>query len=128
MIELKRASAVLFIKYVCVGLLNTAIHWAVFIFIYYGITDRQIICNGIAFFVAVTASFFINSRWTFKAQPTGGRYLIFILFMGALALVVGGSSDSLALNPLMTLIVFSAISLVAGFLFSKFIVFKDRSL
>ncbi|EDQ9695039.1 GtrA family protein, partial [Salmonella enterica subsp. enterica serovar Dublin] len=46
-------------------------------------------------------------------------------FMGTLSAVVGWMADQCSLPPLITLITFSAISLVCGFIYSRFIVFRD---
>ncbi|EAN8083698.1 GtrA family protein, partial [Salmonella enterica subsp. enterica serovar Indiana] len=46
-------------------------------------------------------------------------------FMGTLSAVVGWMADKCSLPPLLTLITFSAISLICGFIYSKFIVFRD---
>lgn len=42
-----------------------------------------------------------------------------------LSAVVGWVADKSGMAPVVTLIVFSAISLVCGFIYSKFIVFRD---
>ncbi|MFJ2975553.1 GtrA family protein [Kluyvera sp. NPDC087067] len=115
----------LFSRYVSVGVLNTALHWACFgvLFSLFGL--NQAISNLVAFSVAVTFSFFVNARWTFKTKATTGRYVAFVIFMGAMAVLTGYIADSLHAPALLTLIVFSGFSLVAGFIYSKFIVFRD---
>jgi hypothetical protein len=47
-------------------------------------------------------------------------------FMGALALGVGWAADRARLHPLVTLVGFSAVSLVCGYVYSRFVVFKAR--
>ncbi|HCR6655069.1 TPA: GtrA family protein, partial [Shigella flexneri] len=42
-----------------------------------------------------------------------------------LSAIVGWAADKCSLPPIVTLITFSAISLVCGFVYSKFIVFRD---
>lgn len=51
--------------------------------------------------------------------------MLYVGFMGALSAAVGWCADKSGLAPVVTLIVFSAISLVCGFVYSKFIVFRD---
>ncbi|KGD84453.1 GtrA family protein [Pantoea stewartii] len=114
----------LFTKYFSVGVINTAIHWIVFLCLLYG-GANQTLANFGAFCVAVSFSFFVNARWTFKSETTAFRYMIYVLFMGSVASAVGWVSDKCSYPPLLTLIAFSAISLVCGFLYSKFIVFRD---
>ncbi len=114
----------LFSKYVSVGVLNTAIHWIVFGACWVA-GATQSIANLIAFIIAVTFSFCVNARYTFGSRVTPGRYILYVAFMGAMAASVGAMSDRLELNPIVTLVLFSAISLVMGFFYSRFIVFRD---
>ncbi|SEL90329.1 hypothetical protein SAMN04487787_13010 [Kosakonia sacchari] len=50
---------------------------------------------------------------------------MFVLFMGFMAGFTGYLSDMMKVPPLITLVAFSAISLVCGFIYSKLIVFRD---
>lgn len=115
----------LFSRYVSVGVMNTAIHWACFGALFSLIGLNQAISNLIAFCVAVTFSFFVNAKWTFKSEVTTGRYAAFVIFMGVIATLTGYIADSLHAPALITLITFSGFSLVVGFIFSKFFVFRD---
>lgn len=114
-----------FLKYALVGGLNTGIHWITFAVVYYSLHNDQMISNFAGFCVAVTFSFFANAKWTFQSEHTAIRYLMYVGFMGLLALLCGYLADKIQLNPLLTLIGFSAISLFVGFLYSTFIVFKE---
>ncbi|TDS88276.1 GtrA-like protein [Rahnella sp. BIGb0236] len=76
--------------------------------------------------MAVTFSFFVNAKWTFQSEHTPIKYFMYVGFMGCLALLCGFVADKIELNPLLTLIVFSTISLFIGFLYSKFVVFKEE--
>lgn len=115
----------LFSRYVSVGVLNTAIHWVCFAIMLSLLGFNQAISNLVAFCVAVTFSFFVNAKWTFKSKATKGRYAAFVVFMGAMAALTGYVADLLHSPAIITLIAFSAFSLVAGFIYSKFIVFRD---
>jgi len=101
------------------------IHWIVFTALYMS-GQSQSISNFSAFCVAVTFSFFANAKWTFNAEATTIRYLLYLFFMGGMASAVGIYADRTKTNPLVTLVAFSVISLACGFLYSKFVVFKDR--
>lgn len=114
-----------FAKYLTVGVFNTLIHWMTF-FICLSQGLLQSTANVIAFCLAVTFSFFVNARWTFKQQATPFRYILYVLFMGAMAFGVGYLADRIGLYPLITLVVSSALSLACGFIFSRFIVFKGN--
>jgi hypothetical protein len=45
--------------------------------------------------------------------------------MGALSVSVGWAADKSQIDPVITLITFSIISLVCGFIYSKYIVFRE---
>ncbi|MRS13549.1 GtrA family protein [Enterobacteriaceae bacterium RIT691] len=114
----------LFTRYASVGVVNTLLHWMVFGALYEA-GLKQSASNLVAFTVAVTFSFFANAKWTFGSKVTKTRYILYVVFMGALALTVGWAADIQKINPIITLIVFSAISLVCGFVYSKLIVFRE---
>lgn len=115
----------LFSRYVSIGVVNTALHWLSFAVLLHFFGSTQAVANVIAFCIAVTFSFFANAKWTFKAQATSGRYIAFVAFMGILAALTGYIADANGAPPVATLIVFSGFSLIAGFLYSKFIVFRE---
>ncbi|HBU5945613.1 TPA: GtrA family protein [Escherichia coli] len=115
----------LFAKYTSIGVLNTLIHWVVFGVCIYVAHTNQTIANFAGFVVAVSFSFFANARFTFKAATTTKRYMLYVGFMGMLSAAVGWAADKCSLPPIITLITFSAISLVCGFVYSKFIVFRN---
>lgn len=115
----------LFIRYASVGVVNTLIHWLVFTAIYMaGFT--QSLSNLIAFCSAVTFSFFANAKWTFNSEATTQRYMMYVIFMAMIAMATGWYADKTDISPIITLASFSMISLVCGFIYSRFIVFRDR--
>ncbi|MBC0716752.1 GtrA family protein [Escherichia coli] len=114
----------IFSRYVSVGVINTIIHWGVFALFMKYMDTKQSVANLIGFFVAVTFSFFVNARFTFKSEATRFKYLIFVTFMGALAFTTGKVADYLSIPGIATLIFFSGTSLILGFAYSKFVVFK----
>nr|WP_318382757.1 GtrA family protein [uncultured Enterobacter sp.] len=116
----------LFAKYTSIGIINTLIHWVVFALCIYGFHTGQALGNFAGFVIAVSFSFFANARFTFRSSTTTMRYMLYVGFMGTLSASVGWEADRVSMPPLFTLILFSAISLVCGFIYSKFIVFRDR--
>ena len=110
----------LFARYTSIGIINTLIHWVVFAICIYAFHTGQALGNFAGFVV-----FFANARFTFKSSTTTMRYMLYVGFMGTLSAAVGWCADKSGLAPIITLIVFSAISLVCGFIYSKFIVFRD---
>lgn len=116
----------LFTRYASVGVINTLLHWVVFSLIYTQ-GQTQSLSNFPAFCVAVTFSFFVNAKWTFNSEATVIRYMTYVFFMGAMAYGAGWCADRLNLSPFITLTFFSFISLVCGFIYSKFIVLGKRN-
>nr|MBF0683474.1 GtrA family protein [Pseudomonas sp.] len=114
----------LFSRYACIGVANTLIHWAVFAATYYVVAEQSI-SNLVGFCAAVSFSFFANAKLTFRQQATPGRYVAYVVFLGSLSYAVGSIADASELPPLVTLVVFSALSLVIGFLYSRYVVFRS---
>lgn len=114
-----------FARYTSVGVLNTLIHWAIFAFCIYGFHTSQALANLVGFIVAVSFSFFANARYTFRTSPSLIRYLLYVAFMGSMSIAVGWGADYSGLAPVFTLVNFSIISLICGFIYSRFIVFRN---
>lgn len=105
----------LFIKYVSIGVLNTALHWAIFALCVYGFQTSQALANVAGFAVAVSFSFFANARFTFGASVSTGRYLLYVGFMGVLSAVVGWTGDKCAMPPFLRSLYFPQLALFADF-------------
>lgn len=112
-----------FLSYTLVGVLNTLVHWLVFLGLVYSGALPQATANLLAFLCAVTFSFFVNARVTFRSHASPGRYVAYVVFMGGLSYAVGAVGQSISAPPLLTLVLFSAVSLGLGFLFSRYLVF-----
>lgn len=116
-----------FRRYIFTGGLSTCIHWGIFFLLTLTFSMGQGIANLIAFSVAVTSGFFCNARWTFSATASLRRYVIYSLFMAFIAGMLGWGAQRLNINPVFTLCLFSGISLVCGYLYSRFIVFRNKA-
>ncbi|MBW9430751.1 GtrA family protein [Atlantibacter hermannii] len=116
----------MFFSYVAIGVLNTLIHWTVFFMLFNYANKDQAFSNFIAFCIAVSFSFFANSKITFRSTATITRYALYVAFMGVISISIGLLGDTTNLYPILTLVMFSVISLSCGFLYSKYIVFKDE--
>ncbi|MFK3772960.1 GtrA family protein [Pseudomonas sp. NPDC089406] len=116
-----------FIRYGLVGLGNTLVHWLVFFGLHSGLGSSQARSNLLAFAVAASFSYYLNAHYTFAVRPSHGRYLLFVLGMGALSLGIGALADRIGLSPWLTLVAFSALSLVLGYAYSHTVVFKRRA-
>ncbi|CAK9884786.1 MAG: Prophage bactoprenol-linked glucose translocase [Candidatus Erwinia impunctatus] len=114
-----------FARYLSVGVVNTLIHWLVFGLLY-SLNCSQFLANFIAFCIAVTFSFFANACWTFNAPATGRCYGLYVLFMGGIAATLGYIADQMHTNAILTLVSFSLVSVLVGFLWSHFIIFRIK--
>jgi putative flippase GtrA len=112
-----------FSLYALIGVLNTGVHWVIFGLLYW-FEFSQALSNLAGFLVASLFSYVVNSKVTFEAKLHLGRYLLFMLGMASISLIVGHTADLFELHPLITLVSFSVISLVLGFLWSKLVVFR----
>lgn len=116
-----------FSRYGLVGIANTLVHWLAFLVLHFALALSQALSNLAAFAVAASLSYFANARFTFGAQPSGRRYLLFLLGMGSLSLAVGAVSDWARLSPWLTLVTFSAVSLIVGYGYSRCVIFGPRA-
>lgn len=114
-----------FCKYTVIGVLNTAVHWLVF-YVFLATGSSQALANVSGFAVAVTVSFILNAKYNFATQMTPYKYFIYVAFLAGLAVTLGWLADKFELPALLTLIVFSSTSLVIGFLYANFIVFRSK--
>ena len=114
-------------SYTVIGVANTLIHWQVFFLLSEAANLSYALSNLAAFCVAVTFSFYMNALYTFEAKASVGGYLLYVSAMGALSLAVGHAGDVWRLHGLLTVALFSALSLVLGFLFARYVVFRGRT-
>ncbi|SEN53780.1 GtrA family protein [Pseudomonas sp. NFACC39-1] len=115
-----------FFSYSLVGLANTLIHWQIFFVLRVAFGLNQAMSNFIAFCVAASFSFYVNALYTFEAKASVLGYVLFLSVMGALSFIVGYLGDRWHVHGLLTVAVFSLLSLVIGFLLSRFVVFRGH--
>jgi putative flippase GtrA len=115
-----------FSSYTVIGVANTLIHWQIFFLLSVAAGFSQAVSNLAAFCVAASFSFYMNALYTFDAKASVIGYVLFITGMGALSLGVGHAGDVWRFHGLLTVTLFSALSLVVGFLYSKYVVFRER--
>ncbi|WHS59263.1 GtrA family protein [Pseudomonas sp. G2-4] len=115
-----------FFSYSLVGLANTLIHWQIFFVLRVAFGLNQAMSNFTAFCVAASFSFYVNALYTFEAKTSALGYVLFLGVMGALSFTVGYLGDRWHVHGLLTVAVFSLLSLVIGFLLSRFVVFRGH--
>lgn len=111
------------ISYGAIGVLNTGIHFVVFWFIL-RICNYQSLANLLGFLVAVTFSFVMNAKFTFRKKPTTRRFLKMVVLMAFVSVVFGAMGDFLHLYPLITFGIYFVLNPIIGFLITKFLVFE----
>src|SRR5690348_8733076 len=130
----ERAFLLKAISFGLVGLVNSAIDFAVFSFAYYYLDLPIIVANTMAWIVAVTASYVMNTTITFAAESgrslSVSRYLAFALsqFAGFLAnTTTVWCLVELAHVPAWAgKVVAIGVSFVGNFSLSHFVVFRAR--
>ncbi|WP_237886891.1 GtrA family protein [Pseudomonas sp. PGPR40] len=115
-----------FTTYAVVGVANTFIHWQIFYVLNTAAELSQATSNFAAFCVAASFSFYVNALYTFDAKVSVFGYLLFVGIMGALSFAIGRAADVWRLHGLVTVASFSLLSLVCGFFFFRFVVFRER--
>ncbi|MEH6353221.1 GtrA family protein [Pseudomonas sp. 3JA] len=115
-----------FFSYSLVGLANMLIHWQIFFVLRVAFGLNQAMSNFTAFCVAASFAFYVNALYTFEAKTSALGYVFFFGVMGALSFIVGYLGDRWYVHGLLTVAVFSLLSLVIGFLLSRFVVFRGH--
>jgi putative flippase GtrA len=115
-----------FATYVLVGIANTVIHWQLFFILRIAYDLSQAYSNLWAFCAAASFSYYVNALYTFAIPTSLGRYLKFMLCIGGLSFALGKLGDQMQWPGGVTLTVYSAASLVAGFLISKWLMYRVR--
>ena len=115
-----------FSSYTAIGIANTVIHWQLFFVLRTAFDLSQALSNFLAFCIAASFSFYVNAIYTFAMPASLPRYGLFMLCMGGLSLGVGWLGDLWRVPGIVTVVVFSLVSLVCGFLLSRWVVFRER--
>lgn len=117
-----------FIRFGLVGVLNTGIDLGSFTLLYRLAGLEPLLANTIAFLIAVTNSYWLNRRWTFRQQEVKGplAYGRFVLLniggliLGSLAILLLGRFMALELAK----IIASLVTLIWNYLSSRYFIFK----
>jgi putative flippase GtrA len=120
------------IRFGAVGILNTLIDYAVFVFCFQIMEMGLLVANMVAFLVAVNFGYVMNKTWTFR-DDSRGRVAIArgVLFLASYAIgfLVGSTVlwlASLYVDPRIAKIVSIGASLVVNFILSKTVVFRSN--
>ena len=121
-------------SFAVVGLFNSAVDFAVFSFGYYYLALPLVAANTLSWFVAVSGSYVLNSKFTFAVES--GRKLGLRRYLGfLLAQVAGFVANTATIWCLVTYLEIPAwaakvaaigVSFVVNFSLSHFVVFRQR--
>ena len=130
----QRALALKALSFGLVGVVNSAVDFGVFSFAYYYLALPILVANTLAWVVAVTGSYVMNSTITFAAES--GRRLAFDHYIGfVLSQVAGFLANTGTVWCLVELVhvpawaakvLAIAVSFVVNFSLSHFFVFRTR--
>jgi putative flippase GtrA len=130
----ERAIALKAISFGLVGIINSAVDFGVFSFGYYYLGLPIIVANTMAWVIAVTGSYFLNSTITFAHES--GRKLSPRSYLGfALSQVAGFIANTVTVWCMVELLQVPAwaakvvaifVSFVVNFSLSHFVVFRTR--
>lgn len=127
----KWAILIQFIKFNCVGVLNTLIDLGSYSLLTY-LGCNIYLAQVIAYTLGVTNSWIFNSRWTFNdKQVTGVRLLLFILVnlaaLGMQTVILWFGTTRMGWSPIISKIVAIPFGLVVNFLGNRLIVFRKSN-
>jgi putative flippase GtrA len=120
-----------FIRFGLVGVINTLVDFAVFVLLYRGTDLDPLLCNGIAFLIAVTNSYILNHHWTFRGSGSTLSFKAYIRFValntgglliGTLAILLLGDFMPLELAK----IIAAGLTLIWNYTCSKLFVFNTE--
>jgi putative flippase GtrA len=130
----ERAVALKAISFALIGVVNSAIDFAVFSFAYYFLALPILVSNSMAWVVAVSGSYVMNSTITFATES--GRKLAFDRYIGfALSQFAGFLANTLTVWCMVELahipawggkLVAIFVSFAVNFSLSHFVVFRKR--
>ena len=109
-----------------IGLADALIHWQIFFVLVTAVGLHQAASNFAAFCVAAAFSFYVNALYTFETTTSVSGYLLFIGLMGGLSFGIGSFADEHQLPGLLTVAVFSALNLLLGYCFFRFVLFRGE--
>ncbi len=126
-----KGNFVMFIKFSCVGVLNTLIDYGVFFILCDILRLNMVFSNVTAYILSATNSYLLNSSFVYKDKKfTLKKYAgflsgnVFVLIISTVSIAV--LSKYIPVKTIAKLIS-APITLIFNFLFQRFILFKKRA-
>lgn len=86
----------------------------------------QAASNFAAFCVAAAFSFYVNLLYTFDSKTWVLGYVLFIALLGGTSFGIGAIADTRDWGGLLTVTVFTALNLMLGYCFFRFVLFRGQ--
>jgi putative flippase GtrA len=126
----KTLTAVQFAKFSLIGVLNTGIHYLVFLLLFFSLGMNYILASTIGYCAGLVNSFILNKKWTFQADGHGSYQELFkFLLVNAAALLLNLALlrilvAQMGTAPAIAQLVAMCFSLSGNFLGNRFWTFK----
>jgi len=126
-------SARQFLIYACIGVINTAVHFAVFMLLLRGFDTPVLAASTVGYAAGVANSYFMNRVWTFAVTTRvnglefGKFVLVNLVALGLNLLVLQYLTTVIGLGPEVSQVLAIGASLVANFAGNKWWAFRSRA-
>jgi len=119
-----------FILFSLIGVLNTLIHYAIFIILFRVFDINYLVASGVGYFVGMVNSYFLNRRWTFissnNIHPEFTKFiLVNVISMSTNLIVLKFSVTTMGLIPEVGQIISIIFSISVNFFGNKFWTFNS---
>lgn len=113
-----------FLKYNLIGILNTLMHWSIYLILTLHFNYHSEYSNFISFLISASLSYILNSKMNYKTKINKRSYFKFMLIIGFISIFIAKLFLYLGINNLIMLISYTILNVFLGYFFTKKMVFK----
>ena len=128
---LNRANLKMFIKFGCVGVLNTIIDTAVFFLMCDMLSLNEVVSNVSAYLISSANSYFMNSKFVYKVDKYSVKKYIHFISGNILVLIISSLSVMMFARffevKTIAKLISMPITVVLNFLIQRFVIFKKSA-
>ena len=119
-----------FVFFSLIGVLNTLIHYTIFLLLFRVFEINYLVASGVGYFVGMVNSYFLNRRWTFissnNIHPEFTKFiLVNVISMSTNLIVLKFSVTTMGLIPEVGQIISIIFSISVNFFGNKFWTFNS---